>query len=81
MTIREEVTQAVYRNVSKCFDRDMGALSAETRLSEDLGAKSVNFVQVIGFLEEELSLEISFMAFRRRNSIGNIIDFLVEEIN
>lgn len=81
MTIRDEVEEAVFRSVAQCFDVDIGSLSLETRLTEDLYALSINFVQVIAALEEELGIEIRFMEFRRRNSIGNIIQFLVETIN
>lgn len=81
MTVYEEVEEAVFRNVAKCFDIDIKSLSLTTQLTEDLGALSINFVQVIAALEEELGIEIRFMEFRRRNSIENIIKFLVETIN
>lgn len=80
MTIKEEVTEAVFQDVSKCFDKNIDDLSLDTRLIEDLNAKSVNFIQVAAFLEEQFGLTISYMDLRRQNTISAIIDYLVKRV-
>ncbi len=57
MSVRNEVTEAVFQDVSKCFNKNIEDLSLDTRLIEDLGAKSVNFIQVASFLEEEFRFD------------------------
>jgi acyl carrier protein len=80
MNVKEEVTEAVLQNVSKCFNKDIGDLNLDTRLIEDLNAKSVNFIQVSSFLEEQFGLTISYMDLRRQNTISAIIDYLVKRV-
>ena len=80
MTIREEVTEAVFENVSKCFGKSIDELTPETRLGEDLNAKSVNFIQVASFLEEQFGLTIGYMDLRRQNTIEAIIEYLVKRV-
>lgn len=80
MSVKGEVTEAVFRDVSKCFNKNIEDLSLDTRLIEDLGAKSVNFIQVASFLEEEFGLTITYMDLRRQNTVGAIIEYLVKRV-
>ena len=80
MTIMEEVTEAVFTNVSKCFKKDIGELNRDTRLIEDLNAKSINFIQVASALEDQFGLTITYMDLRKQNSISAIIDYLVKRV-
>lgn len=53
-------------------------LSENTRFVEDLGARSGNVSQMTNFLEDEFDVEISFMEFRRRATIGMAADYIEE---
>ena len=77
-SIRDEITEVLYKAVSDALDKPVEELTDSTRLEADLGAKSVNFVRIISVLEDELDLDLSFQEIRHRKSLGEIIDYLVE---
>jgi len=80
VTVMQEATEAVFEYVSKCFKIDIGELSQDTRLIEDLNAKSINFIQVASALEDQFGLTITYMDLRKQNTISAIIDYLVKRI-
>ncbi|MCL5734971.1 MAG: acyl carrier protein [Actinobacteria bacterium] len=75
--IRDQVHAAIYQAISATMNRPAEELTDSTELIADLGAKSVNLVRIIGALEDEFDLEIPFMEFRRKKSIGEAIDYVV----
>jgi acyl carrier protein len=68
----------MYAAISAAMNKPAEELSDDTQLIADLGAKSVNFVRIIGALEDEFDLEIPFMEFRRKKTIGEAIDYIVQ---
>ncbi len=68
----------MYAAVSATMNKPVDELSDSTELIADLGAKSVNLVRIIAALEDEFDLEIPFMEFRRKKSIGEAIDYVVQ---
>jgi acyl carrier protein len=76
-SLRDQVRSAVYSAIATTMSRPLEELTDSTQLIADLGAKSVNLVRIISALEEEFDLEIPFMEFRRRKSIGEAIDYVV----
>lgn len=65
----EEVVEMIKNAAAKSLRTD-AALTEDTNLKEELGAKSINFVQIIGELEDEYEVEIDFMKFREAGTIG-----------
>ncbi len=49
---------------------------AETTAFADLGMKSVNYSSMINVLEDEFDVEIPFMDFRRKATIGEAVDYI-----
>jgi acyl carrier protein len=76
--IRDQVSEVLYGAVSATMNRPMEELAESTEFIADLGAKSVNLVRIIAALEDEFELEIPFMEFRRKKSIGEAIDYIVQ---
>jgi acyl carrier protein len=68
----------MYEAVSATMNKPVEELTDSTELIADLGAKSVNLVRIISALEDEFELEIPFMEFRRKKTIGEAIDFIVQ---
>lgn len=68
----------MYTAVSATMNKPVDELTDSTELIADLGAKSVNLVRIIAALEDEFDLEIPFMEFRRKKSIGEAIDYIVQ---
>jgi acyl carrier protein len=50
-------------------------MDAATRF-EDLGAKSVDLVKMIATLEDEFGVDINFMEFRRRKTLGEAAEYV-----
>jgi len=77
----EHITQKIIERACVLFGRKPEELSANTRFMEDLGAKSGNVSQMTTFLEDEFDVEISFMEFRRKKTIGEAAEYVAELCN
>ena len=77
-SVKEQVSSTMYAAISAAMSKPAEELSDDTQLIADLGAKSVNFVRIISALEDEFDLEIPFMEFRRKRTIGEAIDYIVQ---
>ena len=78
MTVREEALQKIKERCCVLFGKTMDELDENTRFIEDLGARSGNVSQMTNFLEDEFDVEISFMEFRRRVTIGMAAEYIEE---
>lgn len=76
MTIREEVVKALTDKASELFLIDACTLGPETRFEEDLGAKSVNYVQFSAVLEGIYDVEVPYMEFRRKKTFAEAADYI-----
>lgn len=76
-SFRAQASATMYSAISATMNKPVEELTDSTELIADLGAKSVNLVRIIAALEDEFELEIPFMEFRRKKSIGEAIDFIV----
>ena len=77
-SVKEQVSSTMYAAISTAMNKPAEELSDSSELIADLGAKSVNFVRIISALEDEFDLEIPFMEFRRKKTIGEAIDYIVQ---
>jgi len=77
-SLRDNVSSTMYAAISATMNKPVAELSDSTEIIADLGAKSVNFVRIISALEDEFELEIPFMEFRRKKTIGEAIDYIVQ---
>ena len=73
----ERVSELLFQTVARIFRKDVSMLSRDTRFIEDLHAKSINIVEIIAELQGELEIEISMAKLRRKQTIGEVIDFVV----
>ena len=78
MGLREEIFEKLVNQTAAVFKKDPSELSADTNFTDDLQAKSVNLVQIIAVLEDTFDVEISFMEFRRKKTIGEAAAFVAE---
>lgn len=63
----------------------LNAMVGENDYSEDtkyeeLNLKSVNYSQMITVLEDEFDVEIPYMDFKRKKTVGESVDFIVSII-
>jgi acyl carrier protein len=78
MGLRDEVLEKIIQRAAEIFKKDPGELNADTRFAEDLKAKSVNLVQIIAVLEDALDVQINFMEFRRKKTLGEAAGFVAQ---
>ena len=78
MEVREQAYQKIVQRCCQLFGKTPDEISEDTRFIEDLGARSGNVSQMTNFLEDEFDVEISFMEFRRRPTVGMAVDYIAE---
>jgi acyl carrier protein len=76
--LRDQVKLTMFSAVAATMDSSVEELRESTEFIADLDAKSVNFVRIIGALEDEFELEIPFMEFRRKKTIGEAIEYILQ---
>jgi len=70
MELKDEVLEKIIQRAAQLFQKAPAELSANTEFVADLKAKSVNYVQIIAVLEDAFDVEIAFMEFRRKKTLG-----------
>jgi acyl carrier protein len=78
MDLKERILEKMIERAAVLFKRSPSELSADTKFVEDLKAKSVNYVQIITVVMDEFDVEIPFMEFRRKKTLGEAAQFVAE---
>jgi acyl carrier protein len=78
MELKEEILGKIIDRAAQLFKKSPGELGPETKWVEELKAKSVNYVQVIAVLEAEFDVQINFMEFRRKKTLGEAAEFVAQ---
>jgi len=78
MALKDEILGKIIERTAQVFKKDPGELSADTSFVEDLKAKSVNYVQIIAILEDAFDVQINFMQFRRKKTLGEAAEFVAQ---
>ncbi len=77
MSQREEIIEKIIERGAPLFGKEPTELSEETTF-EEVDAKSVHFSQITTYLEDEFDIEVPYMQFRRRKTIGEAADYVEE---
>jgi len=70
---REDMVLQIFGQI---FNKDVSELSKDTRLEEDLHAKSLNIIGLVAMIEAELGTGPTFSSAMRMKRIGEFINFL-----
>ena len=62
--------------LSDYIDMDSNEIKLETRLAEDLGLNSYEFMSVIGEIEEESDVELDEREIVKLISIADLLDYI-----
>ncbi|WP_196001187.1 phosphopantetheine-binding protein [Clostridium sp. 1001271B_151109_B4] len=62
--------------LSEYIDIDSNEIKLETRLAEDLGLNSYEFMSVIGEIEDEFDLELEEKEIPKLISIADLLDYI-----
>ena len=79
MSLRQEIFDKLVERAAPLFGKKPEELTAETRFTEDLNAKSTQLTQITTYLEDEFDTEIPFMNFRRQATLGEAVTFILTE--
>ncbi|MCE5295411.1 MAG: acyl carrier protein [Chlamydiales bacterium] len=66
----QTVEERVERVVAQVFRKESGEVKPETRLLEDLYAKSIDIIELTAVLENEFDVEISGSDSRKALTVG-----------
>ena len=66
--------------LSKQFDVDMDTITAETDIADDLGADSLDVVDVLMSLEETFDVEIPDEEIENLITVGALVNYIEEHI-
>ncbi len=72
------VIDQVKKILSEQFDVDMSELTENTNIEEDLGADSVEVIDLLMSLEDEFQLEIPDEAIDEIRTIGDLTAYIEE---
>ncbi len=76
MELKDQILEKMIQRAAAVFKKDPAELSAATEFVTDLKAKSVNYVQIITVIGDEFDVEIPFMEFRRKKTLGEAAEFV-----
>jgi acyl carrier protein len=80
MAQKQQVVEKIIDRVCEIFGKQKSDINETMRFVEDFGAKSGNLTQITTFLEDEFEIEIPFMEFRRKKTIGEAAEFVLSII-
>jgi acyl carrier protein len=68
--------EKILKIFGEIFNKDVSELSKDTRLEEDLHAKSLNIVGLIAMIEAEFGTGPTFSSAMKMKRIGEFVDCL-----
>ncbi len=77
MVSANEIREKVVDTISKNFKLDASAVTDEKSFADDLGADSLETVELVMALEEEFGIEISDEDAEKIRTVGDAITFIV----
>lgn len=75
--MKEEILAKIIERGAPLWGVDGASLNGDTTF-EEMNAKSVHYSQITTFLEDEYDVEIPFMNFRRKKTLGEAADYVLE---
>lgn len=75
------VFEKVVEIIAKELDKDASSITLETRLVEDLGADSLDAVEIMFLLEEEYGMEIDDESAQAIKTVGDLVNYITEHQN
>ena len=78
MELREKIFSKLVERMATVFVKPVSELTEDVSFDADLKAKSAQLTQLTTYLENEFDIEIPFMIFRRKTTIGQAVDYVLE---
>ena len=78
---REEVKEKVYKVVAQVLKSDISQICEEHNFAADLGAESVQSVELMAGFEEEFEIEMDEDDALAVQSVGGAVDFIAQYLD
>lgn len=78
MELRDEIKEKLIQRGAPLFGKKPEEITEEMKFTEDLNAKSVHYSQITTYLEDEFDVEIPYMTFRRKETIKDAVDYVLD---
>jgi len=78
---REEIAKKIKAITSEQLGIDDSQITEDAKFVEDLGADSLDTVELVMALEEEFSLDISDEEAEKLTTMGKVVDYVEEHID
>jgi acyl carrier protein len=77
MASREEIQSKVVDLIARTFKLDPATVTPEKSFQDDLGADSLETVELVMALEEDFGIEISDEDAEKIRTVGDAVDFIL----
>ncbi len=77
---KDEILERVCEVVSDVLGVNLQDVTAESRFVEDLGAESIQSVELVAAFEEEFDIELDEEAALQVQTVGKAVDFVAEAL-
>lgn len=78
MELRDQIKAKLIERGAPLFGKKPEEITEDLRFVEDLHAKSVHYSQITTFLEDEFDVEIPYMEFRRKATVKDAVDYVLD---
>jgi len=77
---QKKVLAALAERASGLFGVPASEVTRNKSFADDFGIKSVQVSQITTYLEDEFDIEIPYMDFRRKETVGEAVDYIVKDL-
>jgi acyl carrier protein len=81
LELKEEILNKIIKRSAELFKKNPAELNESTNFETDLKAKSVNIVQILTVLEAEYDIELNYMEFKRKKTLGEAAEFVANLVD
>ncbi len=78
--MRDEVYELVVRKIAEFTGKDVSELNEETNVKNEIRLKSIELAAITAELEEEFDAYVKYTALMHANTIGEMTDISLKEI-
>ena len=80
MSMADRVYDKVRELLSSQYDVEIDKIDRDTNIVDDLGADSLDFVEMIMMLEEEFGIVVTDESMYSFKTVGEVTDFIEETL-
>lgn len=75
------VFEKMQQILAEQLDADIESITLETDIQDDLGADSLDVVEMLMSIEDEFDIEIPDDQIENLKTVGNVVDYITEHMN